>query len=68
MPSCGEYCKIEYSSKPLLIRKTHKKCNNCENMVSFNYHNKCYKCAEYNTKEFLYHHEKCIISSININY
>jgi hypothetical protein len=69
MPSCGINCKIEpkigNEKRPLLIRKTHKKCsnNNCDNMVSFYEHFKCYKCSEYNTIEFFYHHNKiCMLT------
>lgn len=70
MPSCGVYCRIEPMinneiKRPLLIRKTHKKCtnSNCQNMVSFYEYNKCYKCADYGTTEFFYHHSKCMLSS-----
>ena len=50
----------EILSLPLLIRKSHKKCENCNDFVSDHDHNVCYKCAtEEYPIEFTYHHLYC---------
>lgn len=69
MPACSTDCiffrpTVNNIPPPtVLVRTTHRVCSgvNCNQSVSDYDHNFCYRCAQPNSEEFIFHHSRCIL-------